>query len=99
MPAYQIELSESAKEDLQQYTAAERKTIVVALRVQLTDQPDVETANRKRLRENPVAAWELRIGRFRAFYEVDQDEVRATVVAIGHKEHNVLKIRGKVVQL
>lgn len=60
MPAFQIDLTESAKEDLQQYTAAERKTIVAALRVQLTDQPEVETANRKRLRENPVAAWELR---------------------------------------
>lgn len=65
----------------------------------MTDQPEVETPIRKRLRENAVAVWELRIGRFCAFYEVDQSEVRATVVAIGHKEHNVLKIRGKVVQL
>ena len=99
MPPFQIELTESAQDDLQQYTAAERKTIVTGLRVQLMDQPDVETANRKRLRENPVATWELRIGRFRAFYEIDENNVRVTVVAIGHKEHNVLKIRGKVVQL
>jgi mRNA-degrading endonuclease RelE of RelBE toxin-antitoxin system len=99
MPAFQFELTESAKEDLRQYTAAELKTIVSGLRVQLTDQSDVETANRKRLRENPVATWELRIGRFRAFDEIDQSEVRVTVVAVGHKEHNVLKIRGKVVLL
>lgn len=99
MAGFSIDLSDSAKEDLQHYTAAERKTIASSLRVQLTDQPDVETANRKRLRENPVATWELRIGRFRAFYEVDPTANRVTVVAVGHKEHNVLKIRGKVVQL
>jgi hypothetical protein len=33
-----------------------------------------ETRNRKPLRDNPLADWELRVGRFRVFYEVDAEE-------------------------
>jgi hypothetical protein len=39
----------------------------------LTQQPVQETRKRKRLRPNQVAEWELRIGDFRAFYDVDEE--------------------------
>jgi mRNA-degrading endonuclease RelE of RelBE toxin-antitoxin system len=56
---------------------------------------DVESKRRKPLRPNPVAPWELRIGAFRTFYEIEEDrDVR--VLAIGHKEHNDLFIRGEL---
>jgi mRNA-degrading endonuclease RelE of RelBE toxin-antitoxin system len=67
--------------------------------VHLVDQPDVGTHNRRRLRNNPIARWELKVGKFRVFYEIDADGQLVTVVSVGHKEHNVLYIRGKVVQL
>ena len=35
--------------------------MVSEMREQLTHQPQVETRNRKLLRDNPVASWELRI--------------------------------------
>ena len=67
--------------------------------VQLVNQPDVETNNRRRLRDNPIARWELKVGKFRVFYEIDADAQVVTVISVGHKEHNVLYIRGKVVHL
>lgn len=92
-------MTEDANEDLSYYRAFERKVIIDEIAVQLRDQPAIETYNRKRLRANPIAQWELRIGKFRVFYEIDVDAQLVTIVAIGHKEHNVLYIRGKVVQL
>jgi mRNA-degrading endonuclease RelE of RelBE toxin-antitoxin system len=99
MPSYILDMTEDAHEDLSFYRAFERKVITDEIAIQLVDQPDVETHNRKRLRDNPIAQWELRVGKFRVFYEIDSDEQRVTVIAVGHKEHNVLSIRGKVVHL
>ena len=63
MANYQIELTEEAKEDVYYYDAFERKIIVSGIRDQLSDQPDVETKNRKPLREKtcPVgsAYWQI----------------------------------------
>ena len=99
MPIYILDITEDANQDLSYYRTFERKVIVDAIVVQLADQPDVETNNRKRLRDNPIARWELKVGQFRIFYEIDPGEKLVTVVSIGHKEHNVLPIRGKVVPL
>jgi hypothetical protein len=51
------------------------------------------------LRPNDLAAWELRLGAFRVFYEVDPQSMIVWVKAIGRKEHNRLLIRGKEVLL
>jgi mRNA-degrading endonuclease RelE of RelBE toxin-antitoxin system len=99
MASYQIELTEEAKGDLSSYNAYERKTIVVAIRDQLTHQPMDATRNRKQLRENPIARWELRFDKFRIFYEVLEDSQIVAVVAVGHKEHASLFIRGAKVKL
>jgi mRNA-degrading endonuclease RelE of RelBE toxin-antitoxin system len=99
MASYQIEVTEEAKGDLSYYTAFERKIIVSEIREQLTHQPLVETKNRKPLRDNPLASWELRVGKYRVFYEVNETSSTVSIVSIGHKEHNVFLIRGKEVQL
>jgi mRNA-degrading endonuclease RelE of RelBE toxin-antitoxin system len=99
MAAYQIEVTEEAKEDLDYYTASERKTIVSQIRAQLEHQPSNETRNRKKLRDSPVASWELRAGKFRIFYEVDEAASQVTIVAVGHKEHQILYIKGKEVEI
>ena len=99
MPSYILDMTEEANEDLSYYRAFERKMITDEVAVQLVDQPDVETNSRRRLLDNPIARWELKVAKFRVFYEIDADELVVTVVSIGHKEHNVLYIRGKVVQL
>lgn len=99
MPLYQIELTEDAKSDLWQYSASERKTILSQIRQELEHEPLTETRNRKKLRDNPIAPWELRIGKYRVFYNVPAETAVVSVVAIGHKEHNVLFIRGQEVSL
>lgn len=99
MAAYEIEVSEEAKLDLLYYTAFERKIITSGIRAQLADQPMVETQNRKPLRNNPLASWELRVGRYRVFYVVAETVRIVAILAVGHKEHNVLLIRGKEVKI
>ena len=99
MESFRIDVTEEAKVDLSHYTAFERKIIVSEIREQLTHQPHAETKNRKPLRDNPLASWELRVGKYRVFYEVDETARAVSIVSIGHKEHNVLWIRGKEVQL
>ena len=98
MASYQIQVTEDAKLDLSYYTAFERKIIVSQIRAQLSEQPEFQTKNRKKLRENPVGSWELRIGKFRIFYEV-KDAKTVTIVSVGHKDNNILLIRGKDVLL
>ena len=100
MPSYHIQVTEDAKADLAHYTAFERKIIVSQVRGQLSEQPKVETKNREKLRENPVASWELRVGKFRIFYEVNENAKTVVIVSVGHKDHNALVIiRGKEVLL
>jgi mRNA-degrading endonuclease RelE of RelBE toxin-antitoxin system len=94
MPAFQIELTDDAGEDLDFLPARDQKVILSRTREQLSDEPSVETRNRKRLRVNPIATWELRIGKFRVFYEIDDAAAVVTIVAIGWKEHSKLIIRG-----
>lgn len=93
--AYRIEITEGAKTDLSYFKAYERKEILAGVKEQLTHEPLQETRNRKALRENPIAPWELRIGKYRIFYEVNDDVVTVIVVSVGVKRHNVLFIRGK----
>lgn len=87
-------------------TAAERSLLLDAIREQLPEEPLVETRNRKPLRPNPLAPWELRVGQLRAFYEAvprgRQLEKSADVVyvlAVGRKERNVLRIAGEVTEI
>lgn len=96
---YTIEFTEEAKRDLAYFTAHERKNILHKVREQLSHEPDMPTRNRKPLRDNPVAPWELRIGHYRVFYQIERDVVTVGVVAVGRKRHNALYIRGKQVKL
>ncbi|MFI5456306.1 MAG: type II toxin-antitoxin system RelE/ParE family toxin [Isosphaerales bacterium] len=99
MAAYQIEVTEDASTDLSHYSPFERRRITSEIRAQLTNQPSAPTRNRKLLRDNPIARWELRVDKYRIFYEVDEDDQLVTIVAIGHKDHEVLVIRGEKVQI
>jgi len=51
------------------------------------------------LQDNPVARWELRVGKYRVFYEVAAETSTVCVGAVGLKVHNVLYIRGEEVAL
>ena len=67
---------------------------------QLTHQPMVETRNRKPMRPNPLAPWELRIGTLRVYYDVeDTPEPKVYIRAVGIKERNRIRIAGVIFEL
>ncbi len=99
MVAYEIAFSEEARAHLWGFTAGERKVILGRVGALLSSEPERETRNLKVLRPNPLSKYELRIGTFRVFFEVDREKDEVLVLAVGRKEGNLLKIAGKVVKL
>ena len=89
------------------------KLVVDTVDRHLCHQPEIPTRNRKRLRPNPVAPWELRIGDLRVFYAVEvqakcrvgsQDDEAATdgrvfVLAVGVKRGNRLWVGNEECEL
>jgi mRNA-degrading endonuclease RelE of RelBE toxin-antitoxin system len=88
-----------AQEDLKALRKFEQKEILEGIKTQLRSEPTVETRNRKRLEPNELAEWELRVGKFRIFYNVDKEVLMVYIEAVGVKEGNLLFIRGRRVEL
>jgi len=98
--AYRIEFAESVKGHLKGLTARKRRKVFDSIEAQLVHEPLKETRNRKLLRPNPVAPWELRIGAIRVFYKVPDDEPDAVrILAVGEKRGNKIFIGGEEVEL
>lgn len=98
--AYTIEYSPDALDHLRALTARQRATVLDTVDIQLAHQPAVETRNRKPMRPNPVAPWELRIGILRIYYDVQEDpEPRVLILAVGIKERNHVRIGRKEFEL
>ncbi len=98
--AYTVRLSTEAERHFAHLTARQRAMVLDALRVQLRHEPLRETRNRKLLRPNPLAPWELRVGSMRVFYDVDAEETEVVnVLAIGIKTANRLFIAGEEMRI
>jgi len=88
---YEIRYAKDVAEDLRKLRPAQRRQILDRIDAQLSYQPTKQTRNRKILvglvppweHEEPV--WELRIGEFRAFYDVAESEAIVIIRAIRHK--------------
>ncbi len=97
---YQVAFAEAVKAHLEALTAGQRATVLAAVETQLTNEPLTETRHRKPLRPNPVAPWELRIGKMRVFYDVSESPPQTVrVLAVGIKDRNILRIGGEEIQL
>ena len=97
---YTVEFAESVEDHFRTLTARDRATVLAAIDRQLLHEPLTETRNRKPIRPNPVAPWELRLGALRVFYEVvgvGTGVVR--ILAVGRKRRNVLTIGDEEIQL
>ena len=71
-----------------------------SLEARLAFGPTVETRNRKRLRPNPVAPWELRLGHLRVYFDVEEEPKRVVRIhAVGIKDRNRVLIGGEEVEL
>jgi mRNA-degrading endonuclease RelE of RelBE toxin-antitoxin system len=98
--AYRLVYSPEGEDHLRALVARDRMIVLDAVDEQLTHQPTTETRNRKPLRPNPLAPWELRIGDLRVYYDVEDDpEPVVRVRAVGIKDHNELRIGGEIVKL
>ena len=89
---YEIEIVPEASAELKGFRAHDRVRILDEVEEQLAYQPQVGTRNRKML-DVEVAGfdfnpplWELRIGKFRVFYDVDEVEQLVVVRVVRSKQ-------------
>lgn len=66
---------------------------------QLRHSPTAETRNRRPMRPNPIAPWELRIGHLRVYYDVIEEEATVKVGAVGIKQRNRVLLGKEVFEL
>ena len=96
---FAIRFTPEAIEDLRCYVKPDRKRIVDGIESSLKHEPGRETRNNKKLRPNRLAERELRVGRFRVFYDVDERGALVKIEAVGHKRGNRLYVQGEEFQL
>lgn len=78
----------------------QRSIVLDAISKQLVYQPTVETRNRKQMRENTLATWELCVGELRVYYDViDAPELLVSIEAIGVKISNQVYFNGEPFEL
>ena len=88
---YTVEFTEGVEEDLKGLRAADRKRILDKIDEQLLHAPTQPTRNKKIVvglkppweQEEPV--WELRVGPFRVFYDVNEAEQGVVIRAVREK--------------
>ncbi len=98
--AYRIEYYPDAIEHLKELTKRNQSIIFNAIENQLTYQPNIETKQKKKMRPNQIAPWELRVGNFRIYYDIEIDSQSTVIIlAIGIKERNKIYIGNKEVEL
>jgi mRNA-degrading endonuclease RelE of RelBE toxin-antitoxin system len=88
---YSIEITDATFDELQAIKAFYCRQIVDSIEQQLMHQPNVETRNRKILIglqpnfEHGEPIWELRVGTYRIYYDVDESAKTIFVRAIREK--------------
>lgn len=96
---YTIEYTQEAVQDLSWFSKRDQKRILAGIESNLRYDPTVETRNRKRLRPNPLAEWELRIGDFRVLYDVDKLVRVVEIQRVGEKRRSRVAFRGREVDV
>jgi mRNA-degrading endonuclease RelE of RelBE toxin-antitoxin system len=88
---FAIHYAEGVAEDIASLRAFDRSRLLDRVEQQLSHQPTLETRNRKLLPglkppwESMLPVWELRVGQYRVFYDVDDALQQVTVRAIRRK--------------
>jgi mRNA-degrading endonuclease RelE of RelBE toxin-antitoxin system len=86
-------------EDLQWFKKHEQNVIVDGIEANLCYEPTTETRNRKPLRPNNTAEWELRVGLYRVLYNVDQQVKIVSIEHIAAKPGNKYIFQGEEEEL
>lgn len=96
---FEVKFTDQAYRHLEAINRRDRNAILDAIGEHLRYTPDEETRHRKLLRDNLLADWELRVGSYRVFYDVDSANHIVRVYAVGIKERSKLIIGGEEVVL
>ena len=97
---YRIEYSPDTEEHLRALTTRQQVTVFDTVERQLQYQPSIETRNRKPMRPNPLAPWELRFGNLRVYYDIEDDpEPVVYIRVVGIKNRNEVTIGNEVITL
>jgi mRNA-degrading endonuclease RelE of RelBE toxin-antitoxin system len=88
---HHVRLAKGVEQDLKRIPVFHRNRILDAIETQLATTPDAPTKNRKLL-ENLITPWEavppiweLRVGEYRVFYDVSEEEAVVYIRAIRRK--------------
>ena len=86
---YRIEFSPEVEDHLRVLNRRNQAIALGAIEKQLAHQPDIETRNRKPMRPNPLAPWELRVGNMRVYYDVQEKPKKIVyIIAVGIKKRD-----------
>jgi len=81
-------------------TARQQSIVLDGVTKYLSVDPMVETRNRKPMRPNPLAPWELRLGNLRVYFDiVSEPEPVVVVLAVGIKDRSAVRIGKSVIEL
>jgi mRNA-degrading endonuclease RelE of RelBE toxin-antitoxin system len=90
--AFTITITEDADRQFEALSARDQRTLEAAIQSRLQQQPATPTKAIKRLRPNPFAEFELRVGNLRVLYNVEGNEV--IILIVGEKVGNKLIVEG-----
>jgi mRNA interferase RelE/StbE len=80
---YEIVITRAADEDLDVLSAYDRKSVLDAIESHLRHQPKQESRSRiKKLAQPAISEFRLRVGDFRVYYDVIDDDRRVVVLHI-----------------
>lgn len=96
---FRVEYAHEAIHHLRWLTASQRALVLDEVPRKLAHQPTLATRNRKLLRANDVAPWELRLGTLRVYFEVDPGRATVTIRAVGIKVRERVRIGGVEIEL
>jgi mRNA-degrading endonuclease RelE of RelBE toxin-antitoxin system len=90
--SFEIVVHESAAREIETLRVFDQRRIVDEIAEQLSDQPTLTTRRRKCLGslvatfEHEPPIWQLRVGDFRIFYDVDEESQLVHIRAVRQKE-------------
>ena len=91
--AFQITITSDAESQWRALPARQQRLLEAAIQVRLLHQPTTPTKAVKKLRPNPFAEFELRVGDLRVLYNVEGTEV--VLLVVGRKVGNKLIVEGE----
>lgn len=94
---HRITVTENAERQFKTFSARDQKSIADGIAKRLLHEPTKESKAIKKLRTNPFAEFELRLGKFRVLYNVhvaDPADPEVILLLFGEKVGNRLIVEG-----